>query len=112
MLNIFKGCIALETLTIGNGVETIGDCAFSDCPLKTLSINMENISDEAFWGSSLTTVTFGTNVKTIGEKAFSICTSLTSVTIPASVTNIGADAFLNCTGITDVYCYADPDNLT
>ena len=92
----FIGCTALETVTIGNGVETIGDGAFSGCPITTLSINMENISDEAFLGSSLSTVTFGTNVKTIGEGAFFGCTNLGTVTIPDNVKTIGTDAFLNC----------------
>ena len=67
----------LESVTIGNGVTTIGDYAFFDC-------------------SALTSITIPDSVTTIGDYAFSYCGNLTSITIPDSVTSIGSEAFANC----------------
>ena len=65
---------SITSVTIEDGVTTIGDSAFSRC-------------------TSLTSVTIPDSVTTIGYRAFSNCISLTSVTIPDSVTTIGGEAF-------------------
>ena len=70
----------LTSVTIGNGVTSIGNFAFIGC-------------------QSLATVTIGNSVATIGENAFDHCDAMTSVTLPASVTSIGANAFKNCVGL-------------
>ena len=62
---------------IGDGVMSIGYCAFWGC-------------------SSLASVTMGDSVTSIGGYAFEYCSSLTSVTIPDSVTSIGYCAFSGC----------------
>ncbi|MBQ1964451.1 MAG: leucine-rich repeat domain-containing protein, partial [Tidjanibacter sp.] len=56
----FEDCSALTSVTIGNGVTSIGNSAFSGC-------------------SSLTSITIPDSVNEIGEEAFYNCTSLTSV---------------------------------
>jgi len=84
---------SITSVTLGEGVTTIGNCAFEYC-------------------SELSSVTINGNLTSIGWYAFGECSGLTTVTIPASVTNIGADAFYRCRNVTDVYCYADPNNLT
>ena len=61
-------------LTIGEGIEKIGEQAFRDC-------------------SSLTNVTIGNDVTMIGESAFAGCNSITSVTIGDSVTELGEYLF-------------------
>ena len=71
-------------LTIGDGIEKIGEGAFHGC-------------------SSLTSLTIGNSVTTIGEYAFSGCNSLTSVTIPNSIIMIGDEAFYGCTGELIIY---------
>ncbi len=75
---------SLTSVTIGNGVTSIGDYAFSGC-------------------SSLTSVTIGESVTSIGWYAFLDCTSLTSVTIGNGVTSIGHSAFLDCTSLNAVH---------
>ena len=70
----------LTSVTIGNGVTSIGNFAFIGC-------------------QSLATVTIGNSVATIGENAFDHCDGLKEVTLPASVTSIGANAFKNCVGL-------------
>ena len=73
----------IKTVTIEDGVTSIGEWAFSSC-------------------SSLTSVTIGSGVTSIGSYAFYYCTSLTSVTIGSGVTSIGSDAFYSCTSITSI----------
>ena len=56
----FQGCSGLASITIPNGVTSIGQQAFYDC-------------------SGLTSVTIGNSVTSIGGGAFNKCSSLTSV---------------------------------
>ena len=63
-----------SSVTIPNGVVSIGDHAFEKC-------------------SSLSSVTIPNSVVSIGSGAFASCSSLSSVTIPNSVVSIGSGAF-------------------
>ena len=69
----FYDCSGLTSITIGNGVDSIGEYAFYYC-------------------SGLTSITIPDSVTTIGYSAFRWCSGLTSITIPNSVTTIGYDA--------------------
>ena len=73
--NLFQSSKVIS-VTIPEGVTTIGDNAFSQC-------------------LHLTSVTILDGVTTIGDNAFDVCNSLASVTIPVSVTSIGSSAFTN-----------------
>ena len=73
----------VKSVSIQNGVTSIGNGAFSGC-------------------TGLTSVTIPNGVTSIGHAAFSGCTGLTSVTIPDSVTSIGGAAFSGCTGLTEI----------
>jgi hypothetical protein len=58
------------SLTVPDGVTTIGYSAFRGC-------------------TGLTSVTIPGSVATIGDSAFGVCTGLTAITIPGGVTTIG-----------------------
>lgn len=75
-------------VVITDGVTSIGDYAFHNCP-------------------NLTTVTMANTVTSIGWSAFDICENLSSINIPSSVTKIEAGAFC-WVGIKSVYI----DDLT
>ena len=81
MLNIFRVCTGLTSVTIPNSVTFIGDGTFKEC-------------------SGLTSVTIPNSVTNIGDEVFKNCSSLTSVTIGNSVTSIGNYTFAGCTNIT------------
>ena len=66
---------SLTSVTIPEGVTSIGEWVFCDC-------------------SSLTSVTIPEGVTNIGEMAFSACINLKDVYIPNSVKKIAHDAFL------------------
>jgi uncharacterized protein (UPF0248 family) len=97
---------SLTSVTIPNGVTSIGVNAFSDCvSLTSVTIpnSVINIEISAFFGCrSLASVTIGNSVTSIGDGAFAWCTSLTSVTIPNSVTRIGDRAFSDCANLTAI----------
>lgn len=73
----------LLSVTIPDGVTSIGDYAFCNC-------------------SNLTSVTIPGSVANIGEEAFRGCSGLTSIEILGNVTNFGSSAFFDCAGIKDV----------
>ena len=126
----FGGCTALTSVTIGDGVTSIGSYAFNDCTsLTSITIpdSVTSIGNDAFDGcSAITSATMPshaigdiprdslktvviTSGNSIGSGAFEDCTSLASVTIPDSVTSIGGSAFENCTSLTSVTI---PDSVT
>ena len=70
----FYNCSMLTSVTIGDGVTSIGSYAFNNC-------------------TALTSITIPDSVTSIGSSAFRGCSSLTSITIPDSVTSIGSSAF-------------------
>ena len=111
--NAFSNCSGLTSVTIGNGVTSIGDRAFYNCSgLTSITIgnSVTSIGNYAFYNcSGLTSVTIGNGVTSIGYDAFSGCTGLTSITIPDSVTSIGDDAFSGCSGLTSITI---PDSVT
>ncbi len=76
----------MQSVTIPEGVTSIGEDAFRGC-------------------SALTEVNFGADsqLTSIGRRAFEYCSNLTSITIPASVTLIGAYAFDGCTSLDNAY---------
>ena len=103
----------VTSVTIEEGVTTIGDYAFYSYTLLTPVIipdSVITIGEGAFsWCTSLESVTIGDSVTIIGKEAFSYCTRLTSVTIPDSVTTIEDGAFLRCESFVSI---SIPDGVT
>ena len=102
----FYNCTGLTSVTIGNGVTSIGRSAFEGCTrLTSITIpdSVTSIGECAFsWCTKLTSVTIGNGVTSIGDYAFRGCSGLTSVTIGNGVTSIGDSAFQDCTGLTSI----------
>ncbi|MDH8701675.1 hypothetical protein M2138_001024 [Dysgonomonadaceae bacterium PH5-43] len=94
---------SIKSISIGNGITTIGDNAFSKC-LALSSITIPNsvttIGASAFLTCvALSSITLPNSVTSIGENAFLTCLSLKSITIPNSVTSIGGSAFRSCSSL-------------
>ncbi len=103
----FYACVKLSSVAIPSSVTSIGNSGFSSCT-KLTSVNIPNsvtnIGIYAFNHCySLISVTIPNGVTSIGEFTFNGCSSLTSMTIPNSVASIGVSAFRDCSALTDVY---------
>ena len=109
----FYNCSNLTSITIGDGVTSIGERAFDNCSsLSSVTIgdNVTSIGDVAFYGcKSLQSITIPDSVTFIGRQAFYVCYSLTTVTIGNNVTSIDYGAFMSCTSLTSVTI---PDSVT
>jgi len=112
----FAGISAITTITIPEGVKTIGTKAFWGCSsLKTIKINgnIEYCGEDAFGETAISKPIYnGKNLiyypanqnefkindgtEAVLEYAFNNCKGLTSIVIPASVNTIYANSFANC----------------
>ena len=126
----FRGCTALQSITLPQNLTTIEAMAFRECTaLKSIVIpdSVTSLGASAFQNcTSLETVTFGTGLKSTGERAFRDTgikriifsptiteisdysfynTRLTTIEIPEEITSIGSFAFQNCTFLYDVWVY-------
>ena len=101
----FWGCSRLTSITIPDGVTSIGYGAFRSCGLSSITIpdSVTSIGGTAFKRCSrLTSITIPDSVTSIGGWAFKFCLRLTSVTIPNSVTRIGNGTFDYCESLTSI----------
>ena len=100
----FQGCSGLTELTLPNSITSIWEGAFCGCSgltELTLPNSVKNIGESAFEGcSGLTKLTLPNSVKNIGNSAFEGCSGVTELTLPSSVTSIGESAFQGCSGLT------------
>jgi hypothetical protein len=80
---VFAYCTKLRSVTIPNGLTSIGNDTFFNC-------------------YSLTSIIIPNSVTSIGDSAFAGC-SIRSVTIPKGVTYIGQFAFYDCYNLTSFY---------
>ena len=103
---VFYGCRGLTELTLPNSITSIGESAFDGCSgltKLTLPNSVTSIGTGAFaYCSGLTELTLPNSVTSIGESAFKGCSGLTELTLPNSVTSIGERAFEGCTGLTEL----------
>lgn len=81
----FYNCKNLTSVTLYDGVSSIGDYAFYLCNGLTdfsFAQSIKSIGESAFYGCSFTSISIPRNVSNIGIGAFSECNKIESVTIP------------------------------
>ena len=101
----FFGCSGLTSLTIGEGINTIGSVAFGNCPnLSAVHFNATNCTSNNQVFNSPTPIvnlTIGHNVTRIPGYAFMNSRNLGgSLQLPDALTYIGQSAFQGCSGLT------------
>ena len=97
----FEYCSAMTTLTIAEGscLETIGENAFYSCKnLGELSLpgTVTTMGQLAFGNTGLVTVTLGEGITAIPAHTFNSSSKLKNINFPASCTTIGNYAFSGC----------------
>lgn len=106
----FNGFTALISVTLPEGLETIGGNSFSSCSAlttvnfpKSLKVIADSNYYGAFYRTALTSVDFSgcTVLTNIGESAFSYCTVLSSVDLSGctSLKTINNYAFMRCSNL-------------
>lgn len=92
----------LETLVLPSTLQMIGACAFGDwfgdirCPkLKSVTVpdGVVSIGEYAFANCPLTSITLPESVQSIGEEAFYGCSALSEIHLPQNLTHLGERAF-------------------
>lgn len=94
----FYGCYNLTSVMLPEGVASIGNGSFVGCSKLTsvkIPESVMSIGGDAFGGTALTSVVIPERVTSIREGVFGNCSSLTSVEIPEGVTSIGCYTFLS-----------------
>ena len=102
----FAGCTYLDGVKMYNNVTTLGDSCFFNCTnlsALTLSENLTKIPNKAFMQCfALNKVKIPEKVTEIGNLAFSFCTTLSDLTIPQKLEKMGDNAFSHCKSLTSI----------
>ena len=103
----FNDCSLLTTVTLNEGLTTLGTSAFADTAITSITIpsTLDFIGNQAFAGCfNLQSVIIknGSNAKSIGWRSFYDCDKLQSVTLPNTLNSIDSGAFYYCTNLKNV----------
>lgn len=97
----------IRTISLPNGLTTIGTNSFSGCKLVTeveIPNTVTSIGGNAFSGCiRITSLTIPDSVISIGGYAFQTCSNLYSLTLGSSVTTIIDSAFSNCYSLVEIF---------
>jgi len=103
----FRAGASIEKLVIPDGITVIEPYAFEGCVQMvsiTLPSTLEVLGDGAFYQCGITSLTIPTSEKLtrIGSCAFFECDKLQEVTIPGNIKTVGEEAFRKCSGLKKV----------
>lgn len=108
--NAFQDCNHIKSIELNEGLENIGESAFSGTTLETVKFpsSLKIINDCAFANCHIYNLKFNAGLKYIGNSAFALSNKHTEevLEIPASVIYIGPYAF-NFRQYQDVYFYGE-----
>lgn len=97
--------IDLQADAILSKVTKISDDVFSECrKLKSITLpnGLTTIGEGVFYGTPITTITIPNSVTSIGRAAFGECEFLKKIEIPNGVTKIEEKTFLYCKSLEEI----------
>ena len=99
--NAFKGCSSLTSVTLPEGLKTIGIRGFDVCTsLESINFpsTLTSIGDYAFalCAALKGEIALPAGVTSLPIGAFAYCESITSLTLPSTFKTIGIETFLHC----------------
>ena len=97
----------LNSVSVKQGVTTIGATAFRNC-INITEVNLpdsiEQIGTDAFSQcKALQNIYLSEDVKVIGSSAFSNCSSLTEVRLPSKLKKVNSSTFSGCSNLMQVF---------
>jgi len=112
----FRDKTTLTSVTISEGVITLGRYAFAGC-VNLMSVSIPNsfttIESYMFYNcSNLKSIIIPSTIISIKDYAFSECGELTNISIPKSVTLIESSAFENCRKLKNLTLEDGPQTLS
>jgi hypothetical protein len=114
-VNTFRGCTALESITLPKNLATLPANFFEECTsLKYVKIpdGVTALPANMFYNcSALQTVDMPDGITSFGSQCFSGCSSLKDFDFPSSLNTIGSYAFDGCKTLTAVNIPAGVSNL-
>ncbi len=103
----FSGQKSLQTVNVGNGLETIGRGAFAGCiSIETINLpdTVKTIEATAFDTCvSLREITIPSGVEAIKEGSFAFCENLMTITLPNTLKTIEPYSFKNCHSLREIH---------
>ena len=101
--NAFNDCKSLTEITLHEGIEYLGNYAFTGSGVTEVALpSTLTSSGYAFEYSSVEKASFADGAKNIPSWLFNKCSTLKDVSIPESVTSIESNAFYGCTSLKEV----------
>lgn len=130
--NSFYECYYVKSVSIPEGVKSLGKCCFTGCNIKSISLpsTITEIGMSCFYGctqltqaiiplgvtalpaccfydcKNLTSITIPSSVTSLGNVCFQYCEKLTSLTLPESIKTIYETSFRFCTALSSITCLA------
>lgn len=100
----FESCGNLLKITLPEGLERIGNNAFTMAGLSNIALpsSLKTIGKGAFWNCQIQTMVVPEGVTTIGESAFVNMYNLVKLELPKSLKKIGLRLIMGCGNLTTV----------
>ena len=105
----FRNVAALTSVTLPNGLKTIGDWTLYDCKnLVALNLpsSLEYIGDWSIRGLKVSSMVIPENITDLRSSSLAACPELTSVELPSTLTQIWWESFSNDPKLKTVTCKA------
>lgn len=99
----FYNNYSIETVTLRQGLKSIGKDAFYNAGINRLTMpdSVESVGYEAFCDSGIRTLKLSAGLRSLPGQCF-YGTKITTLTIPAQLTDISYTAFSNCVNLTTI----------